>query len=89
MNPLLIIAIPLSLVIVGMVLNSICLSFDQPSSSQEQDPTKGLAAERDRTVYYLTRREPGRSSVRIEWGSLLGCSCYPLSVPSSGSISIL
>jgi hypothetical protein len=47
MNPLLIIAIPLSLVIVGMVLNSIGLSFDQPSSSQEQDPTKRLAAERE------------------------------------------
>ena len=47
MNPLLIVAIPLSLVIVGMVLNSIGLSFDQPSSSQEQDPTKRLAAERE------------------------------------------
>ena len=47
MNPLLIIAIPFSLVIVGMVLNSIGLSFDQPSSSQEQDPTKRLAAERE------------------------------------------
>jgi hypothetical protein len=47
MNPLLIVAIPLSLIIVGMVLNSIGLSFDQPSSSQEQDPTKRLAAERE------------------------------------------
>ena len=40
MNPLLIIAIPLGLVILGMILNSIGLSFDQPPSSPEQDPAK-------------------------------------------------
>jgi hypothetical protein len=40
-----IVAIPLVLVIVGMVLNSIGLSFDQPPSSAEQDPTKRAAAE--------------------------------------------
>ena len=45
MNPLLMIAIPLGLVIVGMVLNSIGLSFDQPPSSAEQDPAKRAAAE--------------------------------------------
>ena len=32
MHPMLIVAIPLVLVIVGMVLNSIGLSFDQPPS---------------------------------------------------------
>jgi len=46
MNPLLVIAIPLVLVIVGMMLNSIGLSFDQPESSAEQDLAKRLAAER-------------------------------------------
>jgi len=46
MNPLLLIAVPLALVIVGMILNSIGLSFDQPESSAEQDPAKRLAAER-------------------------------------------
>ncbi len=46
MNPLLVIAIPLVLVIVGMILNSIGLSFDQPASSPEQDPAKRLEAER-------------------------------------------
>ena len=46
MNPLLVIAIPLVLVIVGMILNSITLSFDQPASSPEQDPAKRLDAER-------------------------------------------
>jgi len=38
MHPLLVIAIPLALVTLGMILNSIGLSFDQPPSSPEQDP---------------------------------------------------
>jgi len=46
MNPLWVLAIPLALVIIGMVLNSIGLSFDQPPSSNEQDPGKRLEAER-------------------------------------------
>ncbi|MBI2998348.1 MAG: hypothetical protein HYY46_07815 [Deltaproteobacteria bacterium] len=46
MNPLLVIAIPLVLVIAGMVVNSIGLSFDQPASSPEQDLAKRLEAER-------------------------------------------
>jgi hypothetical protein len=46
MNPLLVIAVPLALVIVGMILNSMDLSFDQPASSSEQDPAKRLDAER-------------------------------------------
>ncbi len=45
MHPLLVIAIPLVLVMAGMMLNSIGLSFDQPPSSPEQDPIKRLAAE--------------------------------------------
>ena len=47
MNPLYIIAIPLALVIIGMVLNSTGLAYDQPASSQEQDPAKKLAAEKE------------------------------------------
>lgn len=47
MNFLLVIAVPLSLIVVGMVLNNIPLSFDQPRSSPEQDPVKRLAAERE------------------------------------------
>ena len=46
MNPLLVVVAPLVLVIVGMILNSAPLSFDQPESSPEQDPAKRLAAER-------------------------------------------
>jgi hypothetical protein len=47
MNPLYIIAVPLALVIIGMILNSTGLAYDQPASSQEQDPTKKLAAEKE------------------------------------------
>lgn len=47
MHPLLVIGIPLCLISLGMVLNSIGLSFDQPPSSSEQDPTKRLAVERE------------------------------------------
>src|SRR3989338_3282947 len=46
MNPLLIISIPLVLMTLGMILNSFRLSFDQPASSPEQDPTKRMAAEK-------------------------------------------
>lgn len=45
MHPMFIVAIPLVLVIVGMILNSIGLSFDQPPSSSEQDPARRAAAE--------------------------------------------
>ena len=57
MNTFLLIAIPLVLVIIGMVLNNIGLSFVQPESSSEQDPAKRLAAERQayRTFFDLQR----------------------------------
>ena len=47
MNTFLLFAIPSVLVIVGMILNNLGLSFDQPESSPEQDPAKKLAAERE------------------------------------------
>ena len=46
MNPLLVITIPLVLMTIGMILNSFQISFDQPASSPEQDPTKRMAAEK-------------------------------------------
>jgi hypothetical protein len=46
MNPLWVIAVPLALVIIGMMLNSVGLTFDQPASSTEQDPNRRLEAER-------------------------------------------
>ncbi len=46
MNPLWVLAIPLALIVVGMILNSIGLVFDQPASSTEQDPNRKLEADR-------------------------------------------
>jgi hypothetical protein len=46
MNPFFIIAIPVVLIITGMILNGIQISFDQPQSSTEEDAGKKLAAER-------------------------------------------
>lgn len=47
MNPVFIIAIPLALVILGMILNSWDLGFNQPQSSTEQDAVKRLTAEKE------------------------------------------
>ena len=74
MNPLLVIAAPLVLVIVGMILNNIGLSFDQPESSPEQDPAKKLAAERQayRTFFPLQKSR----SLEVEEGAVslpFGC----------------
>jgi hypothetical protein len=46
MHILYVVAVPIVLVIVGMILNSIQISFDQPQSSSENDPGKKLEAER-------------------------------------------
>jgi hypothetical protein len=46
MNTFLLFAIPSVLVIIGMILNNLSLSFDQPPSSPEQDPAKRSAAEK-------------------------------------------
>ena len=57
MHPLLMVAIPLGLVILGMILNSIGLSADHPPSSAEQDPVKRLTAEKEtyRKLFDLQR----------------------------------
>src|SRR5258707_2060327 len=47
MNPLIIIAVPMGLLILGMILNSWDLGFNQPPSSKEQDPVKRLTAEKE------------------------------------------
>ena len=67
MNPLFIVAIPLVLVIVGMVLNSTGLSFDQPPSSPEQDPAKRSAAEGEayRRFFDVQRRQAVKRQARI------------------------
>jgi hypothetical protein len=67
MHPLLIVAIPLGLLIVGMVLNSIGLSFDQPPSSAEQDPAKKAAAEKEdyRRFFDLQRSRAVKRQKRV------------------------
>jgi hypothetical protein len=67
MNPMFIVAIPIVLVILGMVLNSIGLSFDQPPSSSEQDPAKRAAAESEayRRFFDLQRRRAVTRQKRV------------------------
>ena len=67
MNPLLIIAIPLALIILGMILNSTGLSYDQPASSPEQDPIKKLTAEKEsyRRFFDLQRSRSLKRQKRV------------------------
>ena len=67
MNPLLVVVAPLVLVILGMILNSAPLSFDQPESSPEQDPAKRLAAERQayRAFFDLQRKRSLKRQKRV------------------------
>jgi hypothetical protein len=67
MHPLVIVAIPIVLVFVAMVLNSIGLSFDQPPSSPEQDPAKRAAAEGEayRRFFDLQRKRAVTRQKRI------------------------
>ena len=74
MNPLLIIAIPLGLVILGMILNSLDLGFNQPPSSTEQDPVKKLTAEKEsyRKFFDLQRNRSVKRQKRVgQYGWLL------------------
>ena len=67
MNPMFIVAIPIVLVIIGMVLNSTGLSFDQPPSSSEQDPAKRSAAEADayRRFFDRQRKQAVQRQARV------------------------
>jgi hypothetical protein len=70
----LIIAIPLGLVILGMILNSFDLGFNQPPSSSEQDPVKKLTAEKEsyRRFFDLQRSRSVKRQKRVgQYGWLL------------------
>src|SRR5499427_10873115 len=74
MNPLVLIAIPLGLVILGMILNIFGLSFGYPPSSQEQDPVKKLTAEKEsyRKLLDLQRSQSIKRQKRVgQYGWLL------------------
>jgi hypothetical protein len=77
MNPLLIIAVPLGLVILGMILNSWDLGFNQPPSSPEQDPVKKLTAEKEsyRKFFDLQRSRATKRQKRVgQYGWLVMAS---------------
>ena len=67
MNPLILIAAPLVLIIIGMILNGIALSFDQPASSTEEDPARRLSAERQsyRSFFDLQRKQSLKRQQRV------------------------
>jgi len=67
MHPLILVAIPLGLVILGMILNSVDLGFNQPPSSTEQDPVKKLTAEKEsyRKFFDLQRSRSIKRQKRI------------------------
>lgn len=67
MNPMLIVAIPLGLVILGMILNSFDLGYNQPPSSPEQDPAKRAAADGDtyRRFFDLQRKRAVTRQKRV------------------------
>jgi len=74
MNPLILIAIPVGLVILGMILNSLDLGFNQPPSSTEQDPVKKLTAEKEsyRKFFDLQRSRSVKRQKRVgQYGWLL------------------
>ena len=69
------VTIPLVLGILGMILNSVGLSLDQPPSSSEQDPTKRLAVEREafRNFFDRQRTRALKRQKRVgQYGWLLG-----------------
>jgi hypothetical protein len=77
MNPLFIIAVPLGLVILGMVLNGFDLGFNQPMSSAEQDPVKKLTAEKEsyRKFFDLQRSRSIKRQKRVgQYGWLIMAS---------------
>ena len=77
MNPLLLVAIPLGLVILGMVLNNFGLSSAYPPTSQEQDPNKRLAADKEsyRKSFELQRSQFMKRQKRIgQYGWLVMAS---------------
>jgi hypothetical protein len=74
MHPLILVAIPLGLVILGMILNSIGLAYNQPPSSQEKDPAKRAAAENEtyRKFFNLQRSRSVKRQKRVgQYGWLL------------------
>lgn len=54
MSPLLVIVIPMALMIIGILLNSIHIVHDQPEYSLEEEPANKLAAERQANYHFFS-----------------------------------
>ena len=54
MSPLLVILIPIALMIIGILLNSIRIVHDQPEYSLEEEPANKLAAERQANYHFFS-----------------------------------
>jgi hypothetical protein len=67
MHPLLVIAIPLVLIVIGMILNSIGLAYDEPPSSPEEDPFKRAVMEKEsyRKFFALQRSRSLKRQKRV------------------------
>jgi hypothetical protein len=67
MNPVWVVAIPLVLLILGMILNALNLRFEEPSAPAEQDPVKRLAAEKEsfRQLFYKQRERAQKRQQRV------------------------
>jgi len=67
MNPFLVIGIPLLLIIVGMILNSIRIPFVEPETVNEQNTAKRLEAEREayRKASHLGRTRALKRQKRV------------------------
>jgi hypothetical protein len=67
MNSLLVVAVPLVLVIIAMVWNSVGIAYDQPPSSPEQDPLKRATIEREtyRKFFDLQRSRSLKRQKRV------------------------
>lgn len=67
MHPMLMVLIPIGLIILGMVLNNIGVSYDQPPTSSEQDPMKRLTAEKEsyRKIFDLQRMRSIKRQKRV------------------------
>lgn len=78
MNPALIVAIPLGVVIIGMILNSWDLGFNQPPSSTEQDPLKRLTAEKEsyRKFFDAQRSRSVKRQKRVGQFGWLVMACF-------------
>jgi hypothetical protein len=74
MHPLILVAIPLGLVILGMILNNFGLRYDEPATSQEKDPAKRAAVEKEnyRKFFNLQRSRSVTRQKRVgQYGWLL------------------